>query len=658
LRPIRAATQLRIEVCDQFSRWSEIFVHAIVTPDHAPQAKSAEPDADALIHLLQASQSRPQLTWRELANEVLSSETAAPLDVLPSPPFYGALEQMEFRAPVQYNRLLVTGWLAHSSQKIVRLIAFLDTAKPQPIVHGLSRPDAGMLFKDLINGSNSRFAGHLELPRDAPHPIALRIFADMEDGRRELVFTKRFRPVVVSGSDSVLPSLSRIKFLKASWALWRAGWTRHWPPGQLIPTLQQAWGEYRREAPTRLHPSASPFLPPIGATHPLHVTFFTHNLNLEGAPLIAFEFARHLSTETGSKVQVISPQDGPLREFYEASGLQVLVVDARAMFTAKSTADFNRALDQLIDEYDLSQTDVIAANTMVAFWGVLIAQRLGKPSILYIHESVSARRFFAPHLAPAVIDEAESAFTLASRVVFSAAASQIPHAHLSTQGNFCVIPGWIDTARIKVYAEAHSRTVLRQQLNLPLDAVIFSNVGSVLPRKGQQIYLEAIELLLKARGTIQPPLFFLIVGAGRGPDPYLDILRATIDERPIPGVRIVEQVTDSYAYFQSADIFVCSSYEESFPRVVMEAAAFKLPVVSTNVNGIPEMLDPESAWLVPPGEPAALANAMGAALAAHLSGDTTRAERGQRTVCERFDSRHLLARHTDLLSHIAALPRS
>ena len=73
-------------------------------------------------------------------------------------------------------------------------------------------------------------------------------------------------------------------------------------------------------------------------------------------------------------------------------------------------------------------------------------------------------------------------------------------------------------------------------------------------------------------------LVFLMVGAY--PDPYLDILRNELERLALPGVHLVDQVTDSYSYYRLADIFVCSSFEEAFPRVVMEAAAFGLPIVS------------------------------------------------------------------------------
>jgi glycosyltransferase involved in cell wall biosynthesis len=162
--------------------------------------------------------------------------------------------------------------------------------------------------------------------------------------------------------------------------------------------------------------------------------------------------------------------------------------------------------------------------------------------------------------------------------------------------------------------------------------------------------------LLHARPAGGPELVFLLVGATRGPDPYTDLLRHTIAERGLGGVRIVEQVSDAYAWYRASDIFVCSSFEEAFPRVVMEAAVFGLPIVSTDVNGIPEMLGPDDAWLVPPGNAARLADAMADALAAYLAGDRRRATRAQGAVSARFDSAVLLPRHLATVCAVANLP--
>jgi glycosyltransferase involved in cell wall biosynthesis len=142
-----------------------------------------------------------------------------------------------------------------------------------------------------------------------------------------------------------------------------------------------------------------------------------------------------------------------------------------------------------------------------------------------------------------------------------------------------------------------------------------------------------------------------MVGARAGQ--YLDALRQEIALRGLAGVEFIDETPSPYEYYHLSDIFVCSSFEESFPRVLMEAAAFGLPIVSTNVHGVAEMLGPDDAWLVPPGDAGLLAGAMRAALGAHRAGDRTRAERGRADVAERYDAARTLPLHAALAADTA-----
>src|SRR4029079_643925 len=61
--------------------------------------------------------------------------------------------------------------------------------------------------------------------------------------------------------------------------------------------------------------------------------------------------------------------------------------------------------------------------------------------------------------------------------------------------------------------------------------------------------------------------------------------------------------------YQAADVFACTSRVESFPRVVLEAMAYGLPVVSTRVFGIAEQVGENvNALLYEPGDAARLAD--------------------------------------------------
>ena len=313
------------------------------------------------------------------------------------------------------------------------------------------------------------------------------------------------------------------------------------------------------------------------------------------------------------------------------------------------------ALDRLAQQPAWAGADVIVANTMVAFWAVHVAQRLRKPSVFYVHESVGPRRFFALQFEPPALARVEQAFALATRVAFLAHASQRAFAALGARGNFRVTPGWIDIARIRAYDAAHDRAELRRALGFATGTVVFANLGAVLPRKGQHVFLAAIALL-QQRG-LAAPCAFLIVGVKPGIDPYVDLLRATIATQALAGVQLVEASSDPYRYFKAADICVCSSLEEALPRVVMEAAAFGRLIVTTDVDGIPELVSPEEAWFAPPADAAALADAMQAALESHLAGDPAPAERVRAHITALSDTTVRLPEHEELIRIVAA-PRS
>ena len=67
--------------------------------------------------------------------------------------------------------------------------------------------------------------------------------------------------------------------------------------------------------------------------------------------------------------------------------------------------------------------------------------------------------------------------------------------------------------------------------------------------------------------------------------------------------------------FARGRLMVAPSRAESLPYIVLEAAAAAVPLITTDVGGIPEVFGPQSARLVPPGDAAALAEAIRAALA-------------------------------------------
>ncbi len=138
------------------------------------------------------------------------------------------------------------------------------------------------------------------------------------------------------------------------------------------------------------------------------------------------------------------------------------------------------------------------------------------------------------------------------------------------------------------------------------------SVGRLVPKKGLDGLLQACSLLDKSGFDFRCD----IVGAGPLRDSLAaDIARLGLDTR----VRLRGAMTHAelVLHFARADLFVLAPQitedgdRDGIPNVIVEAMATGVPVVSSEVSGIPEMvIDGVTGLLVPPRDPAALAASM------------------------------------------------
>ena len=656
--PHRGATRLRLEVRDSAGLWTELLRTAITVAPDASACPPVEPLASRLAELVPAllrqHAAQPQASLADLADEIVSFALAIPLNSLPNPPFHGKLEEPTATGRVRYGRLTVTGWLAHRTAKIRRLIAIADAVQKSTLLHGLARSDIGSVFGDLPK--QAQFVGQVDLPAGPAGPALLKIFAELDNGEKHLVFAQRFVPQILAGAESPLPPYSRLTLVRALWAL-RGSARRHGlttgPAGRFFAAAKAAGAAYEAGAPRPTRPASAGAASQSIKSAPLRILVATHNLNFEGAPRLVLELSRYLVRTPGSSVRVISPQEGPLRRAFEEAGMSVEIVDVAKALVAATPEEFHAALATAV-RIDWGQVDLVVANTMVCFWAVHAARRAGKPAVLYVHESAPVRRFFGDILPPALFPVVEAAFRDAKRVVFTAEASRAVFGRLGDGGNFRVLPSWLDRAAIDRFAATQDRAALRAKHGIDPAAVVLLNLGTVCERKGQHNFIRAAQLLapeLRAAPAGRP-VEFVMVGARE--DGFLALLRQQVADAGLANVRFVPETRENFDWLRLADILVCTSFEESSPRVLLEAALFGLPIVTTDVNGIPEIVTDDEAWLVRPGDPHQLAGAIRDALAAHRAGDTRRADRARATVAARFDETVSLPQHLALANEAAA----
>ena len=158
-------------------------------------------------------------------------------------------------------------------------------------------------------------------------------------------------------------------------------------------------------------------------------------------------------------------------------------------------------------------------------------------------------------------------------------------------------------------------------------------VGRLIKLKGQAILLRAVAEAARSR----PDIEVTFVGYGEARAELERLARELgIEERvTFAGAAGSHQLRDLYA---RADVFCLPSFGEGVPIVLMEAMAMRLPVVTTHIAGIPELVEHDvNGLLLPPGRVDALAAAL-TRLAADPQLRARMGEAGRRRVEAEFES--------------------
>lgn len=155
--------------------------------------------------------------------------------------------------------------------------------------------------------------------------------------------------------------------------------------------------------------------------------------------------------------------------------------------------------------------------------------------------------------------------------------------------------------------------------------------------KGQAVLLEAVARLRAAGG---PPVHLVLAG-GDAEGPFAqELLRRAGALGLGPDLRMPGHVADMPAAYRLATLVLCPSVQpEAFGRTAAEAQAMERPVIASDLGGARETVAPgETGWLVPPGDPAALAQAIGAALALPPAARAAMGAAGRARVAARFST--------------------
>ncbi len=208
-------------------------------------------------------------------------------------------------------------------------------------------------------------------------------------------------------------------------------------------------------------------------------------------------------------------------------------------------------------------------------------------------------------------------------------------------GRLVVIPNSLDVAAIE--AGAGEREEARRELGVGADEFLWLAMGRLHRQKDYPSLLAAFAELV----AHHPSASLRIAGEGR----LSAELAGLVDDLGLGGrAELIGVRDDVPRLLAAADALVLASAWEGLPNVVMEAMAARLPVVATNVGGVPELVDDgRTGLLVPPRDPESLARAMAAVMELSPSARGAMGDRARASVVDRFSPERVGRQWLELL---------
>ncbi len=350
---------------------------------------------------------------------------------------------------------------------------------------------------------------------------------------------------------------------------------------------------------------------------------------------------------------------------------------SRTLLDALGQRDRRAALSHFVDAARLATLlDDAGA------WHLHAAFAHGPAAIAYRVHQMTGRPFsFAGHAKDIYVSDPRQLARRAAEAEFVLVCSESARAALEASigpstAQVHLVHHGVDTARFRPAEEAQETVARSVSVPAPAPGAVTpgSHPPAAAPAPGPLRVLAAGRLVEKKGYPVLLDAIALVAASGRqvrcriiGEGPLRAALTAQAAERDVAdlvtfeGAKDHAQVADAY---RAADVFVqCSVVladgdRDGVPNVVLEAMASGLPVVASDVAGIPEaVVDGATGFLVPPSDPAAVAERIG-----RLADDRALARRlgdaGRARAVARFDRRAAQRAVARLLAEAAGATRA
>lgn len=343
-----------------------------------------------------------------------------------------------------------------------------------------------------------------------------------------------------------------------------------------------------------------------------NILFINHSVRDGGPGRSLFYILKYLNRKN-VKPYILIPKDDIFSDNLKNEGIhENIIVDSRfpenifvprlgmEIYNNKSdsldyTTKFKKLLAAIINIFELitliltsgkiireNNIDVVYCNgTQAKVVGTFIGKINNKPVIWHV------RNIQQKYALKTIITKLSSFDSVKKIIpVSNATAQQFNHVKEKVH----VVYNGIDPSD---YSPTKTKGTLRAEYKISKNTVVIGSTGRLVPRKGYIHLIEAAKYIKEKSNN--KDFVFVIVGDTPHFFQYnhLDYLKKKVSEYGLDDHFIFTGYkSDIMPYLKNFDIFVIpSNYPDPFPRSVIEAMCFKLPVIGFRIGGIAEAID-------------------------------------------------------------------
>ncbi|MFV9646228.1 MAG: glycosyltransferase [Desulfobacterales bacterium] len=379
---------------------------------------------------------------------------------------------------------------------------------------------------------------------------------------------------------------------------------------------------------------------------PLKIMHLINDLGCGGAQKVILNLVRGIDRESFLPIVGLwgKKWGHEMIEYFVGSNIEIVDFQARSKFDLKALSSLYRYLSR--NSIDILHTHLFLMHIM----GRLTGKCARIPWIVSTHHNLLRSN----NLVLRVLEKVTSPLTDVTISVSRAA----QETYFSTSEEFSVEALRSGRKHFTIYNSVNIEDIKRATRNVNIgqtrrelglrDEFVFACVGRLHPSKGHQYLIEAVDHL---RDT-HPFIRLLIVGDG-------PLQKELIEEAQVrelgKQIYFLGYRDDVYRILAAGNALVQPSIFEGFGLASAEAMACGLPVISTNLPSIAEVVQHEKTGiLVPPGDSQALAKAM-ATFVDNPALAATYGANGKQRVEEMFSSQAIMQQYEDLYETLVEL---